>query len=45
MRLGFPHVLVEGKVIRIAAAATVLAAAIMSGNPEAAVAAAEDTYE
>ena len=33
------------KVIRIAAAATVLAAAIMSGNPEAAVAAAEDTYE
>jgi hypothetical protein len=33
------------KVIRIAAAATVLAASIMSGNPEAAIAAAEDTYE
>jgi hypothetical protein len=33
------------KVIRIAAAATVLAAPIMSGNPEAAIAAAEDTYE
>ena len=44
-KISFPHVLSEGKVIRIAAAATVLAAAIMSGNPEAAVAAAEDTYE
>ncbi len=33
------------KVIRIAAAATVLAAAIMTGNAEAAIKAAEDTYE
>lgn len=33
------------KVIRIAAAATVLAAVSMTGNAEAAIKAAEDTYE